>query len=138
MSEVVLALDTNFLQAILDSARIHHGNAIDVLVQYANAKLVICGMVFSEALCMPDISLSELELSLNDFAIEVEWYLSEQVWKEAGLARATQLRHRNPNSSKRVIADFIIGAHANTQKYWLCTFDSKGFRMAFPSLVLHP
>ncbi len=139
MSEVTLALDTNFLQALLQSNHVHHGQAVDILVKYADVPIFICPMVFSEALCIPEITLPNLELYLKDFGIEIDWFFPEQVWKEAGLARAIHLQFRaNLTTPKRVIADFLIGAHAQVRNFRLCTFDPKGFRTAFPNVVLIP
>jgi predicted nucleic acid-binding protein len=67
MSEFTLALDTNFLQALFQSNHVHHGKSVDVLVQYADAPVVICPMVFSEALCIPSMTLAQLELYLGTF-----------------------------------------------------------------------
>ncbi len=135
--EVTLCCDTNFLQALLQTDHVHHGRSVDVLVLHANAPIRICPLVFSEALCIPEITLSALNIFLEDFGIEVDWLLPEQVWIEAGLARATHLKYRaDPNSHKRLIADFVIGAHAFIQGFTLLTFDPKGFRTAFPELVL--
>ena len=137
MSEVTLCCDTNFLQALLQTDHVHHGRSIDVLVQHADVSISICPMVFSEALCIPEMTLPALHLFLEDFGIEVDWLIPEQVWIEAGLARATHLRYRaDPNSPKRLIADFVIGAHALVRGFGLCTFDPKGFRTAFPKLAL--
>jgi predicted nucleic acid-binding protein len=135
--EVTLCLDTNFVQALLQTQHVHHGRSIDVLVQHADAPIRICPLVFSEALCIPEMTLSSLNLFLEDFGIEVDWLIPEEVWVEAGLARATHLRYRaDPNSRKRLIADFVIGAHALVRGFKLCTFDPKGFRTAFPNLAL--
>ena len=137
MSEVTLCLDTNFVQALLQTQHIHHGRSIDVLVQHADAPICICPLVFSEALCIPEMTLSTLNLFLEDFGIEVDWLIPEQVWIEAGVARATHLQYRaDLNSPKRLIADFVIGAHALVRGFRLCTFDPKGFRTAFSNLEL--
>ncbi len=139
MSEFTLALDTNFLQALFDSDHMHHAQAIDILVMYADTQIFVCPMVFSEALCIPQMTLTELDVGLEDFGIEVDWLMPEQVWKEAGLARAIFFQHRAVSTSpKRMIADFVIGAHALVRDYTLCTFDPKGFRSAFPNLKLLP
>lgn len=94
MPEVTLYCGTNFLQALMQTDHVHHGRSIDVLVQHANASISICPMVFSETLCIPEMTLPALNLFLEDFGIEVDWLIPEQVWIEAGLARATHLRYR--------------------------------------------
>ncbi len=135
--EITLCLDTNFVQALLQTQHVHHGHSINILVQYADAPISICPLVFSEALCIPEMTLPALHLFLEDFGIEVDWLIPEQVWIEAGLARAMHLRYRaDSNSPKRLIADFVIGAHALVRGFGLCTFDPKGFRTAFPKLAL--
>lgn len=37
---------------------------------------------------------------------------------------------------RRILADFLIGAHALTNGYALLTLDKSGFRSAFPALKL--
>jgi predicted nucleic acid-binding protein len=137
MSEV-LTLDTNFVQALLDSDHVHYGQAIDVLVNHADAKLTICPIVYCEALCIPNITSPELQVFLDDFGIEVDWKIPQQVWFEAGLARAAHLKFRSQGTNKRFIADFLIGAYANFYNVSLCTFDPRGFRATFPQVLLLP
>ncbi len=69
----------------------------------------------------------------------VEWEIEEQIWREAGnafqgyLARRRKQRGTEP---RRILADFLIGAHASMNGYRLLTLDAGLYRMAFPKLVV--
>lgn len=139
MAIVTLAFDTNFLQAFFQSNHLHHGQAIDLMVQHADSPIVLCPMVFSEALCIPDMTLAELQLICSDFGIAVDWQMPPEVWYQAGLARARRLKFQvMPTEPKRIIADFLIGSHALVRDYHLCTFNPKDFRTSLPNLRLLP
>jgi hypothetical protein len=74
---------------------------------------------------------------LSVTAIEVDWDMGESVWRTAGKAfrayamRRAKQRHEKP---RRILADFLIGAHAVERNCKLMTFDGGLFREAFPYL----
>jgi predicted nucleic acid-binding protein len=75
---------------------------------------------------------------LEDTAIAVEWDLEEMVWRAAGRAfqRYAERRRKQRDSGTRRMADFMIGAHAETRGYRLLTLDERVYRAAFPKLVI--
>jgi predicted nucleic acid-binding protein len=83
------------------------------------------------------------ESFVNDFlvdtGIEADFELQRDVWLEAGsrFAQYAKRRRRTLHESpKRLLADFIIGAHALTQADRLLTLDAKRYERAFPELKL--
>jgi predicted nucleic acid-binding protein len=79
-----------------------------------------------------------VERFLQETAIDVDWHLSRQVWESAALAfrayaecRRTQAGDLGP---RRILADFIIGAHALHRVSSLLTFDQRIYCAAFPTL----
>jgi predicted nucleic acid-binding protein len=71
--------------------------------------------------------------------ISVDWDLEPAIWRAAG--RAFQLyasrRHkRGEGQPRRILADFLIGAHAQERGYRLLTLDDRLYRSAFPRLTV--
>ena len=61
------------------------------------------------------------------------------VWRAAGRAfqKYTARRREKPASGpRRILADFLIGAHASEHGYRLLTLDDHLYRAAFPALTL--
>jgi len=133
------ALDTNVISALL-SREPTNKRAVELL---GNAKaaggLVICGAVYAELLAYPGMTKEWLEHFLDDTGIDVDFELSDVVWLEAGLQYAQYAKRRrisSGNSPKRLLVDFVIGAHAAKTADQLITFDPDRYRQAFPNLEL--
>ena len=83
------------------------------------------------------------EASLTEFCsatgIVVEWQMTESVWREAGRsfqAYAKRRRRSGDHYPRRILADFLIGAHALVNGYPLLTMDKSIYRAGFPALKL--
>jgi len=75
----------------------------------------------------------------DETGIGVDWELSEQIWRSAGRAfqaYAKRRRMQGDKGTRRVLADFIIGAHAFTNGFRLLTLDERIYLAAFPSLAI--
>ena len=67
----------------------------------------------------------------------VEWITNEAMWRVAGRAfQAYVNRHRKQRSGepRRLLADFLIGAHAVENGFALLTLNDGIYRAAFPKL----
>jgi predicted nucleic acid-binding protein len=65
--------------------------------------------------------------------------LGEPVWRSAGRAfqsYAERLRKQRDSGTRRILADFLIGAHALTRGYRLLTLDERLYQAAFPKLTI--
>jgi predicted nucleic acid-binding protein len=69
----------------------------------------------------------------------VEWEIGERAWRAAGTAfRGYSARRRKQKGAeaKRILADFVIGAHALVNRYRLLTLDAGIYQASFPKLAI--
>jgi predicted nucleic acid-binding protein len=136
------AIDTNVIVALWD--RDHTLNTIAqraLEVALSRGQLVIAAPVFAELLACPGRDEQFLTTFFSDTGITVEWVLDESTWRAAGLAfqaYAAQRRKQRDSGPRRILADFLIGAHALQKKYHLLTLDDRIYRTAFPTLKIVP
>jgi len=109
--------------------------------------LTICAPVFVELCAMPKRDDFDLDKFLNKTRIDVDWMLEEEIWRKAGAANARHVARRREHTqhprkrhdaheTKRVAADFLIGAHAMVRGADLLTFDKGVFRTYFTSVKI--
>jgi predicted nucleic acid-binding protein len=137
---MITAIDSNVIAALL--------NADDALNSKASAglysalkkgSLVISAPVYSELLAFPDRDEVYIKQFLADTEIDLDWHLEPEIWRTAGLAFKNYSRRRKKQRSgppRRILADFLIGAHALERGHALLTLDTRTFRTAFPGLRL--
>lgn len=100
-------------------------------------ELVISAPVYAELVAAPGRSEAAIDAFLDDTGVSVDWVIDEEIWRE--VARAYQRyaearRKQREPGPRRLLADFLIGAHAMVSGVRLLTFDSKIYRSAFPAL----
>jgi predicted nucleic acid-binding protein len=103
--------------------------------------LVICAPVYAELLAHPKVTQNFVDSFLVDTGVTVEFTLDESVWRGAATAfaaHATRRRSRHGDQPRRLLVDFIIGAHATDRSDRLLTLDASRYRTDFPQLVLLP
>jgi predicted nucleic acid-binding protein len=134
------ALDTNVLIALWDP-RSGMAHAVSrACRQYRKrGSIVICGPVFSELLGFPQRTSVDIHRLLNADEILIEWEFSEADWLAAGHAYQGYVNRRKSSGgglSRRMLTDFLIGAHASVRGYSLLTLDRSTYSAAFPNLRL--
>ena len=134
------AIDTNVIVALWDSDQFCSSAAQSALdTALTHGRLVVGAPVFAELMAAPGRSEPFLNSFFKDTAIVVEWNFQEAIWRSAGRAfqqYAARRREKRAASLSRILADFLIGAHASEQGYRLLTLDDYVYRAAFPSLAL--
>jgi len=134
------AIDTNIIVALWDKDAHLSSSAQSALdAALARGSLVVAAPVFAELLACPGGSEMFLDSFLRDTGIIVDWNLDEATWRAAGRAfqaYAAGRRKQGGAGPRRILADFVIGAHATRNRYGLLTLDEHLYRTAFPDLGL--
>ena len=132
-----VAIDTNVLIALWnpdDTLNMSARNALDASVSHGS--LVVSAPVYAELSSFPTRIESFLDKFLSDTEIRVDWEISEPIWRLAGRAyqQYSTRRRKNGEGPRRILTDFLIGAHAAHNRLALLTLDTGLYRSAFPQL----
>ena len=134
------SLDTNVLSALWNDDDTLNLTATAALQEaQRQGAIVICGVVYAELLAAAGRTEVFVDRFLEEAGIAVEWELKEEIWRTAGKAfqaYATRRRRHGVTGPRRLLADFLLGAHAQVSGYKLLTADAGMYRSAFPRLTL--
>ena len=133
------ALDTNVLSAILDDEPQAEALADKLGKARMAGSIVVCGVVFAEAMAHAKATEGSLRKFLREVGVDIAFELEEAVWVEAGRRYAAYASRRRASSggvARRLLADFIIGAHALVEADQLMTLDRGRYERDFPELKL--
>ena len=104
----------------------------------AAGSLIISPPVYAEVSASPGMTERFLDRFLKETGVAVEWRLSKDVWRDAARAFSAYANRRRRDKSdkgpRRLLADFVIGAHALRWADRFVTFDKGIYRTAFPDL----
>ncbi len=132
------AIDTNVIVALWDAEDSLHRVARAALDKAFNeGALVISGAVYAELAAAPGRTETFIDGFCEQTSIGVEWELGERVWRVAGAAfqsYAARRRKQRKAEPRRILADFLIGAHALVSGYKLLTLDARVYQSSFPKL----
>src|SRR5258708_5283503 len=134
------AIDTNAIVALWDAGDSLHRTARAALDRaFTEGALVMSGAGYAELLAAPGRTEGFVEGFCEETGIGVEWEIRERVWRAAGAAfqsYAARRRKQKGAEARRILADFVIGAHAMVNGYRLLTLDAGIYRMSFPKLAI--
>lgn len=133
------AIDSNVLIGLWNpDESLNHEAESALQTAMEQGPLVIAAPVYVELRAVPGRDEAVVDSFLARTGIGVDWRLEERIWREAARANNEYVARRRKNFklSRRIAADFVIGAHATIRGYSLLTFDKRTFRSTFPDLVL--
>jgi predicted nucleic acid-binding protein len=134
------AIDTNVVIALWDRDPALSQAAHTALeAAFNRGSLTAAAPVFAELIAAPGRTESFVNSFLDETGIAVDWDLDEAVWRSAGRAfqsYAERRRKQRDSGTRRILADFLIGAHAFTRGYRLLTLDERLYHAAFPGLAI--
>ncbi|MGO8734102.1 MAG: type II toxin-antitoxin system VapC family toxin [Terriglobia bacterium] len=133
------AIDTNVIVALWDRDTGLNSAAQSALdAALGRGSLIVSAPVFAELMACPGRDQAFLDMFFQDAGISIDWNLDEAIWRAAG--RAFQVyavrRRRHGEGPRRILADFVIGAHAIKKGYCLLTLDDRLYQAAFPGLEI--
>jgi predicted nucleic acid-binding protein len=137
---VITAIDTNVVIALWDkdpALSLAAQNALDAA--FSRGTLIASAPVFAELIAAPGRSEPFVDSFFEETGIGMDWELPEQIWRIAGRAfqaYAERRRKQRDAGARRILADFVIGAHASANGYRLLTLDDRLYRTSFPKLAL--
>ena len=131
---MITAVDTNILLDILVPNEQFYGASADALQEAAvYSSLVISDIVYAE-LCIHFENQRDVDAFLQNNEIR-----TQALTREAHFLASHAWRTYRQQGGKRtrILADFLIGAHAQKQATRLISRDRGFYRKLFPSLDLH-
>lgn len=131
------AIDTNILSALWSGERL--ASAVSEALDQAatDGGLVVCAAVYAELRAHPKAKLDFVDDFLSSTGIAIDFDLGEPVWREASVRFAKYAARRRASrggGAKRLLADFIVGAHALLRADRLLTLDQSPYSRDFPEL----
>ncbi|MGD0631655.1 MAG: type II toxin-antitoxin system VapC family toxin [Terracidiphilus sp.] len=137
---MTISIDTNVIAALWKKEHAMNATAVRVLGDLApRERLVVSGPVYAELMAGPLRDEASLDHFFEDTGIDVDWEMDEEVWREAGRAYRAYVQRRQASrggDARRILADFLIGAHAQVRGYTMLTLDTDDFAAAFPKLPM--
>jgi len=134
------AVDTNVVIALWDRDSALSLAALTALdAAFNRGTLVAAAPVFAELIAAPGRNEAFVTSFFEETGIVIHWELPEQVWRLAGRtfqAYAERRRKQRDAGARRILADFVIGAHAVSNGCRLLTLDDRLYRSSFPTLAV--
>ena len=132
-------IDTNIISALWTG----ESEVEKIVATLARARraggLTISAPVYAELLAYPGATTEFVDGFLDSSGASVDFRLDEAIWRKAGLRFAKYAARRRTSRAgtpRRLLADFIIGAHASLSADRLLTLDVLLYARDFPELKL--
>jgi predicted nucleic acid-binding protein len=136
----IVSLDTNVVIALLNQDNgINKKAQASIETARKSGGLVVAGPVYAELLGLPSRTQPMLDEFFTSGGIDIDWRFEEAVWRAAGAAFQGYVRRRISSTGllpRRILTDFLIGAHTVVNGYTLLTLDRKHYEAAFPGIRL--
>lgn len=134
------AIDTNVIVALwADDPTLSLAAETALEAAFRRGSMVVATPVFAELIAAPGRTEDFVSSLLEENGIVVDWNLNEAIWRLAGRAFQAypdERRRQRDRGTRRILADFLIGAHALVRGYRLLSLDERLYRAAFPTLKI--
>lgn len=132
----MISVDSNLIFSAIEPGDVNHAAALQRLGTAGQEDtLVIYPVVYAEL--MASTVRDFIRVFLQRAEITTLWAMPESVWKRAGTAFGDYAGLRRGGSlPRRIVADFLITAHAEHHKLSVLTFDDTVFASVFPNVQL--
>ena len=136
-----LNLDTNILLALWNDEPSSSAIIKMLNLEQQRFQFTISSVVFIELAAHPNITLPVLNQTLNNMRIKHDQGYSAEIIDDCAkrFAAYAQRRREAGSTPKRLLADFLVGAHSLHRNKTLMTLDSSRYKQDFPELqILEP
>ncbi len=130
------SIDSNVFVSLWDKdgSNLQARKALDRALELG--EVVVAGAVYGELMGVGR-SMEMLDDLFRQSGIVVDWRMDRQVWTRAGAAYQGYVERRAGRKGelpRRMLTEFLIGAHAERYGFRLVTLDRRIYRAAFPAL----
>jgi predicted nucleic acid-binding protein len=135
------ALDTNILSAVWSNEASARRIVECLTAAKRDGAVVLSAFAYSESLAHPHATAKFVQDFLHTSGIKVEYAFPQELWSIAGerfAQYADRRRIATSNLPRRILADFLLGAHALVGADRLMTLDAAFYERNFPELRLYP
>lgn len=133
------AIDTNILSAVFIGEPLARSITSRLQALAANSTFVASPVVFAELSAANGMSPLRAMNFLEQWDVTVHWVLAEATWSlvaDRYAQYAERRRRAGGGEAKRLLADFLVGAHALATGAQLYTLDKRRYQTDFPDLRL--
>lgn len=135
---MITAVDSNVFVALWDDTHalntVAH-SALETALQ--RGRITMAAPAYAELMAGPGRTEAFLDGFCRETGILVDWEMEEKIWRNAGAAfqrYAIRRRKQGEPGPRRILTDFLIGAHALHRASQLLTLDNRIYKAAFPQL----
>lgn len=136
---MITSVDTNIISSIWLRGPEAHDLGVLLHRLSEDGALVVCGPVWVELAAGPGSNRRKATEWLAELGIRVEYNLSQPTWDLAADFYHDYVERRRAEKSglpRRLVTDFLVGAHAIRHADRFCTADARFYRSTFPKLTL--
>jgi predicted nucleic acid-binding protein len=136
---VKTAIDTNIISALWSVEPLVAEVSAELADAHNAGGLTIAAPVYSELLAYRGMTEDRLDEFLSTTGVFVDFDLEEDIWRVAGSRFAQHAARRRSGRAahpRRLVADFVIGAHALLRADRLLTLDTSLYKQDFPDLKI--
>jgi predicted nucleic acid-binding protein len=133
------AIDTNAISALWSVEPLVAEISALLADAHRSGGLIVAAPVYAELLAHPSVTPHRVDEFLASTGVAIDFRMNEDVWRMAGhrfAKYAARRRGARAGQPRRLIADFVIGAHALLLADRLLTLDVSIYAREFPELKI--